>query len=195
MKYLKLFEEFTKERTKDAIKALFKVDENFFSIINESSDDWTVRKSVNLMLKSSDSHPHYGKLSERDNIEAAIVLAELCLEFAEDNKDDEAMNLDIDHWMDVVERLKEKREALTESKDREDLKDEDKRLMKIRHFQGSVQDLDNWLRSKVGETNPYKDVIMINGPQKGQKDKSLPYQDFQNGESDLVNNRYGRKDS
>lgn len=195
MKYLKLFEEFTKERTKDAIKALFKVDENFFSIINESSDDWTVRKSVNLMLKSSDSHPHYGKLSERDNIEAAIVLAELCLEFAEDNKDDEAMNLDIDHWMDVVERLKEKREALTESKDREDLKDEDKRLMKIRHFQGSVQDLDNWLRSKVGETNPYKDAIMINGPQKGQKDKSLPYQDFQNGESDLVNNRYGRKDS
>ena len=84
---------------------------------------------------------------------------------------------------------------IEESDERVDLKDEDDRLMKIRHFQGSIQDLDDWLRSKVGETNPHKDVIMINGPQQGQKDKSLPYQDFQNGESDLVNNRYGRKDS
>jgi hypothetical protein len=82
-----------------------------------------------------------------------------------------------------------------EDEDRADLKDEDKTLMKIRHFQGSVQDLDDWLRSKIGETNPYKDTIMINGPHQGEKDKSLPYQDFQNGESDLVKNRHGRKDS
>ena len=75
---------------------------------------------------------------------------------------------------------------------RADLKDEDPLLIKIRHFNGSVQSLDDWLRSKIGETNPYKDTIMVNGPQKGKKDKSLPYQDFQNGESDLVKNRHGR---
>jgi len=82
-----------------------------------------------------------------------------------------------------------------ETEARADLKDEDDRLMKIRHFQGSIQDLDDWLRSRIGETNPHKDVIMINGPQQGQKDKSLPYQDFQNGDSDLIKNRHGRKDS
>lgn len=75
---------------------------------------------------------------------------------------------------------------------RVDLKDEDERLINIRHFHGSVQDLDDWLRDKIGETNPYKDTIMVNGPHKGQKDKSLPYQDFQNGESDLIRNRYAR---
>jgi hypothetical protein len=34
---------------------------------------------------------------------------------------------------------------------------------------------------------------MVNGPNKGEKDDSLPYQDFQNGKSDLVNNRYGKQ--
>ena len=78
---------------------------------------------------------------------------------------------------------------------RADLKDEDERLLKIRHFQGSVRDLDNWLKSKIGETNPYKDTIMVNGPHQGEKDQSLPYQDFQNGKSTLVKNRYGRENS
>lgn len=78
------------------------------------------------------------------------------------------------------------------SESRADLKDEDNRLMKIRHFQGTVKDLDDWLRDKIGETNPYKDTIMVNGPHMGQKDNSIPYQDFQNGKSDLVKNRHGR---
>lgn len=71
---------------------------------------------------------------------------------------------------------------------------EDASLHKIRHFHASVQDLDDWLRNKIGETNPYKDTKMINGPRKGQaeQDKSLPYQDFQNGNSELIKNRYGR---
>tara|TARA_Y100000287_G_scaffold121505_1_gene97828 strand:- start:18 stop:272 length:255 start_codon:yes stop_codon:yes gene_type:complete len=77
----------------------------------------------------------------------------------------------------------------------EDFAKDEPGLEKIRHFKGSIQDLDDWLRSKVGETNPYKDTIMVNGPHVGQKDKSLPYQDFQNGESDLIKNRHGRKDS
>lgn len=186
---------YDKKDIKAFIKRVYKVDESIFTVINESTENWTIRKSVNLMLKSSDSHPYYGKLKEADNVEAAIALAELCLEFAEDGKADEAMNLDADHWKEVIKELEQKRLTLTETEARVDLKDEDNRLMKIRHFQGSVKDLDDWLRDKVGETNPYKDVIMTNGPQMGEKDKSIPYQDFQNGDSDLIKNRHGRKDS
>lgn len=77
----------------------------------------------------------------------------------------------------------------------EDFASDNPELEKIRFFGGSIQDLDDWLRTKIGETNPYKDTIMVNGPHMGKPDKSLPYQDFQNGESDLVKNRYGRKHS
>lgn len=69
---------------------------------------------------------------------------------------------------------------------------EDANLHKIRHFHASVQDLDDWLRNKIGETNPYKDTKMVNGPRKDEQDNSLPYQDFQNGNSELIKNRYGR---
>lgn len=77
----------------------------------------------------------------------------------------------------------------------EDWSSDNPELERIRQFKGSVKDLDGWLRSKIGETNPYKDTIMVNGPHQGEKDNSLPYQDFQNGKSDLIKNRYGRKDS
>lgn len=77
----------------------------------------------------------------------------------------------------------------------EDWSSDNPELERIRQFKGSVKDLDDWLRSKIGETNPYKDTIMVNGPHQGEKDNSLPYQDFQNGKSDLIKNRYGRKDS
>ena len=69
---------------------------------------------------------------------------------------------------------------------------EDEYQLAIRHFHGSVKDLDDWLRSKIGETNPYKDTKMVNGPHQGEEDRSIPYQDFQNGNSDLLKNRYGR---
>tara|TARA_B110000483_G_scaffold156082_1_gene185414 strand:+ start:527 stop:793 length:267 start_codon:yes stop_codon:yes gene_type:complete len=78
---------------------------------------------------------------------------------------------------------------------RADLKDEDPIQLRIRHFAGSVKDIHSWLSDKIGETNPYKDTIMVNGPHKGEKDNSMPYQDFQNGKSDLVKHRHGRKDS
>ena len=65
-------------------------------------------------------------------------------------------------------------------------------LERIRQFKGSVKDMMAWLEDQGVETNPYKDTIMVNGPHIGQKDKSLPYQDFQNGESDLIKNRHGR---
>lgn len=70
--------------------------------------------------------------------------------------------------------------------------EEDERLHRIRHFKGSVKDLDDWLKSKIGETNPYKDTIMVNGPHQEETDNSIPYQDFQNGNSDLIKNRHGR---
>lgn len=70
---------------------------------------------------------------------------------------------------------------------------EDQRLNKIRHFDGTIADFDNYIKDKIGETNPYKDTIMVNGPHMGELDNSLPYQDFQNGKSDLVKNRYGKQ--
>lgn len=68
----------------------------------------TIRKTVNLMIKSSDNNPYKGKLSHADNINAAIELAELCLDFAKKGFKDEAMNLDTDHWHKVIDKLKNK---------------------------------------------------------------------------------------
>ena len=83
----------------------------------------------------------------------------------------------------------------------EDFASDNPDLERSRQFQGSIMDLHTWMSRKAqetghsGETNPYADTIMVNGPYKGSKDETLPYQDFQNGKSDLVKNRYGRKDS
>ncbi len=77
----------------------------------------------------------------------------------------------------------------------EDFTTDHPELERIRQFKGSVKDMMQWLEDQGVETNPYKDTIMVNGPHNGEKDKSLPYQDFQNGKSDLIKNRYGRKDS
>jgi hypothetical protein len=83
----------------------------------------------------------------------------------------------------------------------EDFATDNPDLERSRQFTGSIEDLHSWMSRKAketghsGETNPYKDTIMVNGPHKGQKDISLPYQDFQNGKSDLIKNRHGRQDS
>ena len=77
----------------------------------------------------------------------------------------------------------------------EDFATDHPELERIRQFKGSVKDMMQWLEDQGIETNPYKDTIMVNGPHKGEKDMSMPYQDFQNGKSDLIKNRYGRKDS
>ena len=77
----------------------------------------------------------------------------------------------------------------------EDFATDHPELERIRQFKGSVKDMMQWLEDQGVETNPYKDTIMVNGPEKGEKDKSLPYQDFQNGKSDVIKNRHGRKDS
>ncbi len=66
----------------------------------------TIRKSVNLMLKSSNHNPYTGMLSKKDNFIAAIDLAKLCKDFADKGQMDEAMNLDSDHWQKVIDKLK-----------------------------------------------------------------------------------------
>jgi mitochondrial fission protein ELM1 len=73
----------------------------------------TVLKSVNLMLKSSNNNPYSGMLSKKDNIIAAIELAKLCKEFADNGQSDEAMNLDSNHWEQVINKLKLKQNDKT----------------------------------------------------------------------------------
>ena len=65
----------------------------------------TIRKSVNLMLKSSNHNPYTGMLSKKDNFIAAIDLAKLCKDFADKGQMDEAMNLDSNHWQEVINKL------------------------------------------------------------------------------------------
>jgi len=70
----------------------------------------TILKTVNLMLRSSDTNPYSGKLSTNQHYIAAIELAELCLKFAEDGQTDEAMDLDVPHWNAVISKLKLKQQ-------------------------------------------------------------------------------------
>jgi hypothetical protein len=57
----------------------------------------TLRKTVNLVLKSSNHNPYTGMLSKKDNFIASIELAKLCKDFADKGQMDEAMNLDSNH--------------------------------------------------------------------------------------------------
>lgn len=57
------------------------------------------------MLKSSNHNPYTGLLSKKDNFIAAIDLAKLCKEFADKGQIDEAMNLDSNHWQQVINKL------------------------------------------------------------------------------------------
>lgn len=71
--------------------------------------DKGIKKSVNLILKSSDFNPYTGKLSKEDNIIAAIDLAKLCKDFADKGQTDEAMDLDSNHWQKVIDELEKKK--------------------------------------------------------------------------------------
>ena len=67
----------------------------------------TIRKTVNLMIKSSNHNPYSGRLSKKDNVLCAIELAKLCKEFADTGQTDEAMDLDSEHWKLVIAKLKD----------------------------------------------------------------------------------------
>lgn len=69
----------------------------------------TTRKLVNLMMKSSDNNPYSGKLSEKDNVLAAIELAKKFKEFADDGYTDESMDIESNQWVEVIKKLKEKK--------------------------------------------------------------------------------------
>lgn len=61
------------------------------------------------MLKSSDDNPYTGKLSKEDNYSEAIFLAELCRKFAKNGETDEAMNIPVEDWDDVIKLLNQKK--------------------------------------------------------------------------------------
>ena len=69
----------------------------------------TTRKLVNLMMKCSDTNPYTGKLSDKDNVLAAIELAKLAKEFADTGQMNEAMNIESSQWVEVIDKLEQKR--------------------------------------------------------------------------------------
>ena len=60
------------------------------------------------MMRSSDTNPYTGKLTKKDNVMAAIELANLCKEFADTRQMDEAMNIESSQWIQVISKLKSK---------------------------------------------------------------------------------------
>lgn len=73
----------------------------------------TIRKLVNLMIKSSDINPYSGKLSKENNILSAIELAKKFKEFADEGYTDESMNIESSKWIEVINKLEQKRLNLT----------------------------------------------------------------------------------
>jgi hypothetical protein len=69
----------------------------------------TLRKTLNLLLKISKTHPYLGELSKEQQYESAIAVTQLCKEFAEQGHTDEAMNLPVEHWDQAIEQLNIKR--------------------------------------------------------------------------------------
>lgn len=69
-----------------------------------------IKDTVKLMLNSSDHNPYSGKISREENYLAAIELAELCKKFSENGQEDEAMNLDTNHWTEVINELNQNKD-------------------------------------------------------------------------------------
>ena len=63
------------------------------------------KEIVELMLKSSDHNPYTGQLSKKDNLIAAIELAKLFKDFADNGQTDEAMNIPSEQWVVVISEL------------------------------------------------------------------------------------------
>lgn len=178
------FDEFIEEKKKSTKSKVKKIDKKIGKLSDKQKDFIETAKEL------ADSPKPSGKMqSSLAKVELKRAAAEI--QTLNQQKQVEIIKSKIETAKEREKAAEEIGESVT-NQDRVDLKDEDERMINIRHFHGSVQDLDNWLRDKIGETNPYKDTIMVNGPHKGQKDKSLPYQDFQNGESDLIRNRHAR---
>lgn len=72
----------------------------------------SIQKTAKLVIKASENDPYYGKLNQRQNVEAAIEVGKLCLDFAERGMTDEAMNLGVEHWEGVVSYLEKKLQSI-----------------------------------------------------------------------------------
>lgn len=68
----------------------------------------TTLKLVNLMMRSSETNPYSGKLTEKQNVLAAIELAKLAKDFADKGMTDEAMNIPSSQWIEVIGKLEGK---------------------------------------------------------------------------------------
>lgn len=62
----------------------------------------------------------------------------------------------------------------------------DKDLEDIRYYRGSVLQFKDYWEKKMGKFNPHGEVDYKYPTPRKEDDKSLPYQDFINGESPLV---------
>lgn len=60
-------------------------------------------------MRSSDTCPYNGKLTDKQNVLAAIELAKLCKEFADTGQTDEAMDIESSQWVEVIGKLEIKR--------------------------------------------------------------------------------------
>ena len=60
------------------------------------------------MMRSSDTNPYAGKLTERENVLAAIELAKLAKDFADKGMTDEAMDVPSSQWIEVIDKLENK---------------------------------------------------------------------------------------
>ena len=60
------------------------------------------------MMRSSDHNPYSGKLTERENVLAAIELAKLAKDFADKGMTDEAMDVPSSQWIEVIGKLEDK---------------------------------------------------------------------------------------
>jgi NH3-dependent NAD+ synthetase len=72
----------------------------------------TLRKTVNLLLRISKTHPYLGELSKEQQYDSAIATTQLLkelAELAEQGHTEEAMGLPVKHWDQVIEQLNIKR--------------------------------------------------------------------------------------
>ena len=73
-----------------------------------SKKDMTIKKLVNLMMRSSNTNPYSGKLSKKDNVLAAIEVAKLAKGFADKGQTAEALNIPSSQWIEVIGKLETK---------------------------------------------------------------------------------------
>ncbi len=71
------------------------------------------KEIIELMLKSSEHNPYTGMLSKKDNLIAAIDLAKLCKDFADDGQTNEAMNIPSEQWVVVISELEGMKDELS----------------------------------------------------------------------------------